>query len=117
MERTIASQAENIESLEASSEELQERLVALSSSVEDVLEEVVQYCNVDGEVSPQWSRLESEGDGEGEGDPRGQRNLLKGTIEDKLEQVRTCCNKLSRRLLSADQEKEELKRVSHFLYH
>jgi hypothetical protein len=111
LERTIASQAENIESLEASSEELQERLVALSSSVEDVLEEVVQYCNVDGEVSPQWSRLESEGDGEGEGDPRGQRNLLKGTIEDKLEQVRTCCNKLSRRLLSADQEKEELKRT------
>ena len=112
MENTVASLTENIQSLENSNEELQERLVAIGLSTKEVLVEVEQYCG-DHDVKDTWSDNDGDGDGDGDGDNEAKEPFLeKGVIEKKLEQVRTSCNRLSQRLTSVAQEKDELKRVS-----
>jgi len=105
LEKDITGWKQNVESLENTNFDLQERLVAIGSLVEAVRSEIYDYCPHSEEIVGEGEKEVLE---EAEVDFRLQGNAIEG----RLQLVMTGCSRIAEDLATLQHERDELQMVS-----
>lgn len=107
LEDDITGWRQNVESLENTNFDLQERLVAIGSLVEAVRSEISDYC-----PSCEETAVEREVEVEVEQEEKVDFRLQGNVIEGRLQLVMTGCSRITEDLATLQQERDELQMVS-----
>lgn len=105
LEKDITGWRQNVESLENTNFDLQERLVAIGSLVEAVRSEISDYC-------PHSEEIIGEGEKEVEEEANVDFRLQGNAIEGRLQLVVTGCSRIAEDLATLQHERDELQMVS-----